>query len=132
MGDYLLAHGVIIPKPAPISPNLTTADVQKGQTVFEANCGICHSTTPNERKVGLTLWNIVGRDKAAVAEITYSEALKAWSGVWTYEDLNTFLYGPTFTRPGVLMEMRGIPDETERVNLIAYLRTLSANPAPLP
>jgi cytochrome c len=52
--------------------------------------------------------------------------------VWTYEDLNTYLYGPTLTTPGVLMEIRGIPDETERVNLIAYLRTLSDNPSPLP
>jgi hypothetical protein len=53
-------------------------------------------------------------------------------GVWNYEDLNTYLYGPTLTTPGVLMEIRGIPDKTERVNLIAYLRTLSDNPAPLP
>ena len=85
-----------------------------------------------ERKVASSLWGVVGRDKAAVAEITYSEALKAWSGVWGYEDLNTYLYGPTLTTPGVLMEIRGIPDETERVNLIAYLRTLSDNPVPLP
>jgi cytochrome c len=30
------------------------------------------------------------------------------------------------------MEIRGVPDETERVNLIAYLRTLSDKPIPLP
>jgi cytochrome c len=78
------------------------------------------------------LWGIVGRDRAALAGVSYSEALKAWSGVWTYEDLNTFLYGPTLTTPGVRMEMRGVPDETERVNLIAYLRTLSDKPLPLP
>jgi cytochrome c len=132
VADYLLTHGVIIPKPEPISPKLAVADVQKGQAVFEANCGRCHSAIPKERKVGPNLWGVVGRDKAAVAEITYSEALKAWSGVWTYEDLNTYLYGPTLTMPGVLMEIRGIPDETERVNLIAYLRTLNDNPLPLP
>lgn len=28
------------------------------------------------------------------------------------------------------MEIRGLPDETERVNLIAYLRTLSDNHRP--
>jgi cytochrome c len=132
MADYLLAHGVIIPKPAPISPKLAAADVQKGQTVFQANCGICHSTAPDERKVGPTLWGVVGRDKAAVAETTYSDALKELRGAWTYEDLNTYLYGPTLTTPGVLMEMRGIPDEKERANLIAYLRTLSEHPPPLP
>jgi cytochrome c len=132
MADYLLAHGVILPKPAFISPKLAAADVQKGQTVFEGNCGFCHSTAPNERKVGPTLWDIVGRDKAAVEGMTYSETLRSWDGVWTYEDLNTYLYGPTLTTPGVLMEIRGVPDETERANLIAYLRTLSDKPLPLP
>ena len=52
--------------------------------------------------------------------------------MWTYEDLNTYLFGPTLTTPGVLMEIPGVPDETERVNLIAYLRTLSDTPIPLP
>jgi cytochrome c len=33
-------------------------------------------------------------------------------------------------RPGALMEIRGVPDETERVNLIAYLRTFSDKPLP--
>jgi cytochrome c len=132
VADYLLTHGVIIPKPEPISPKLAAADVQKGQAVFEANCGRCHSAIPKERKVGPSLWGVVGRDKAAVAEISYSGVLKAWSGVWTYEDLNTYLYGPTLTTPGALMEIRGVPDETERVNLIAYLRTLSDKPLPLP
>lgn len=132
IADYLLAHGVILPKPAPISPKLATADLQKGQTVFEANCGVCHSTAPNERKAGPSLWGIVDRDKAAVEGMTYSETLKALRGTWTYEDLNTYLYGPTLTTPGVLMEMRGVPDDNERANLIAYLRTLSDNPAPLP
>jgi cytochrome c len=132
VADYLLTHGVVIPKPEPISTKLAAADVQKGRAVFEANCGRCHSAIARERKVGSSLWGVVGRDKAAVAEMTYSQALKAWSGVWNYEDLNTYLYGPTLTTPGVLMEVRGIPDETERVNLIAYLRTLNDNPLPLP
>ena len=50
----------------------------------------------------------------------------------TYEDLNTFLDDPVLTTPGVLMEISGVPDETERVNLIAYLRKLSDKPIPLP
>ena len=132
VADYLMMHSAVIPKPAPISAKLATADTQKGQTIFEGNCARCHTTTPESHKVGPTLWGIVGRDKAAVAGIRYSETLKAWSGGWTYEDLNIFLYGPTLTTPGVLMEVRGVPDEMERVNLIAYLRTLSDKPLPLP
>jgi cytochrome c len=52
--------------------------------------------------------------------------------VSTYEDLNIYLYGPMLTTPGVLMEIPGVPDETERVNLIANLRTRSDQPIPLP
>lgn len=132
VADYLTMHGVVIPKPAPISAKLAAADTQKGQTVFRGTCVHCHTTTPDTHKLGPSLWGIVGRDKAALAGERYSETLKAWSGVWTYEDLNTYLYGPTLTTPGVLMEVRGVPDETQRVNLIAYLRTLSDKPLPLP
>jgi cytochrome c len=132
VADYLMTHGVIIPKPAPISAKLAAADTQKGQTVFEANCGACHAAMPEGHKVAASMWDVVGRDKAALAGIGYSDTLKSWGGVWTYEDLNTYLYGPTLTTPGVLMEIRGVPDEIERVNLIAYLRTLSDKPLPLP
>ncbi|TDQ27987.1 c-type cytochrome [Phyllobacterium brassicacearum] len=58
--------------------------------------------------------------------------LLGWEGVWTYEDLNRYLFGPMLTTPGVKMETPGVPEETERVNLIAYLRTLSDKPIPLP
>jgi cytochrome c len=36
------------------------------------------------------------------------------------------------TTPGVSMEVPGVSDETERADLIAYLRTLSDKPKPLP
>jgi cytochrome c len=55
-----------------------------------------------------------------------------WEGVWTFEDLNKFLLDPMLTTPGVYMEVPGVPDETDRINVIAYLRTLSDEPIPLP
>ena len=101
--------------------------------IFGKNCDGCHNNEPGKGgKTGPNLWEVVGRDKASVPESNYSKTLQAWEGVWTYEDLNTYLYGPVLTTPGVLMEIPGVPDETERVNLIAYLRTLSDKPIPLP
>jgi cytochrome c len=133
VADYLMAHGVVVPKPAPISAKLAAADVEKGKTSFGSICAGCHNIEPQGgRKIGPNLWGVLRRDKASVAEISYSEALRAWEGVWTYEDLNIYLSGPMFTTPGVYMETLGVPDETERVNLIAYLRTLSDKPIPLP
>jgi cytochrome c len=133
VADYLLSHGVVLPTPAPISMKLASADVEKGRTSFTRACHHCHNAEPKAgKKVGPNLWNVVGRDKASMAEILYSDALLGWEGAWTYEDLNRYLFGPMLTTPGVKMETPGVPDDTERANLIAYLRTLSDKPIPLP
>jgi cytochrome c len=133
VADYLMSHGVVLPTPAPISMKLATADVEKGRTYFTRVCGGCHGIEPQGgRKTGPNLWSVVGRDKASTSNMPYSAALLAWQGVWTYEDLNKFLLEPMLTTPGVYMETPGVPDETERINVIAYLRTLSDKPIPLP
>ena len=133
VADYLLSQGVVSPTPAPISMKLATADVEKGRTSFGRLCESCHSVAPQGgQKTGPNLWGVVGRDKASVANARYSEALLDWEGLWTFEDLNKYLLEPMLTTPGVSMETAGIPDETERTNLIAYLRTLSDEPIPLP
>ncbi|MDX8452712.1 ankyrin repeat domain-containing protein [Mesorhizobium sp. VK9D] len=133
IADYLMSHGVVLPTPAPISMKLASADVEKGRTYFTRVCHGCHNAEPQGgNKTGPNLWGVVGRDKASMANMRYSDALLGWEGVWSYEDLNRYLFGPMLTRPGVYMEIPGVPDETERVNLIAYLRTLSDKPIPLP
>ena len=131
--EYLLAHGVVLPKPPPISAKLSAADAEKGQIVFDKVCAYCHFVEPDKgRKPGPNLWGIAGRDKASYADFVYSDVLLAWEGVWTYEDLNTFLFAPMATTPGVAMYSPGVPDMAERANLIAYLRSLSDAPVPLP
>ncbi len=133
VADYLMSHGVVLPTPAPISMKLASADVEKGRTYFTHVCHGCHNAEPQGgTKTGPNLWDVVGRDKASMANMRYSDTLLGWEGVWTYEDLNRYLFGPMLTTPGVKMETPGVPDETERVNLIAYLRTLSDKPIPLP
>lgn len=131
--DYLMSHGVVLPTPDPISMKLASADVEQGRNAFVRSCDHCHGADPQGgNRTGANLWNVVGRDKASLATIHYSDVLLGWEGVWTYEDLNTFLLEPMATTPGVAMEVPGLPDETERVDLIAYLRTLSDKPFPLP
>lgn len=131
--DYLLEHGVDIPTSPPISDKLAAADADSGRSVFEESCQNCHTAQAgNSLKEGVSLWGIVGRDKASLADFAYSDVLNAWEGSWTYDDLNSFLAAPMARAPGVKMEVPGIPDEGLRVNLIAFLRTLSDNPMPLP
>jgi cytochrome c len=133
ISEYLMANGVVLPKPEPIAAKLASADAEKGRAYFDKNCDGCHTNEAGKGgRQGPNLWEVVGRDKASSPEARHSKTLLTWEGVWTYEDLSTYLYGPTLTTPGVLMETPGVPDETERVDLIGYLRTLSDKPKPLP
>ncbi|RUW77277.1 c-type cytochrome [Mesorhizobium sp. M4B.F.Ca.ET.143.01.1.1] len=131
---YLLAHGVVILKPEPISTRSSKGDPAKGAAFFASTCAVCHAVRANEISTnnGPTLWNVVGRDKASAKFEGYSKTLLAWDGTWTYEDLNVFLAGPTLTTPGVNMELRGVSEEADRLSVIAYLRTLADTPMPLP
>jgi cytochrome c len=131
--DYLAAHGAVSPKIAPISARLGTADPAKGQESFAKNCAHCHYVELEKgTKFGPNLWGVVGRQKASLQDYSYSETMKTWGASWSYEDLNAFLWGPKITAPGVRMEFPGLEDEAERADLIAYLRTQSDAPQPLP
>jgi cytochrome c len=133
IADYLATHGAVSPKIAPISAKLGPADPAKGQVIFVKNCERCHYIELKKgTKVGPNLWGVVGRQKASMQNFSYSETLRNWSGSWSYEDLNAFLWGPMITAPGARMEFAGIEDEAERANLIAYLRIQSDEPEPLP
>ena len=78
------------------------------------------------------LSGIVGRPKASAAGFNYSAALKAKGGNWTIDDLNQYITNPRGVVPGTNMTFAGISRGSERADLLAYLNTLSDNPAPLP
>lgn len=115
-----------------ILPMLASADIAAGESVAK-KCVSCHSfESGGADKQGPNLWDIVNKDVAAKEGFGYSEALLAYEGVWDYQALNNFLWRPKDYIPGNKMGFRGIRKDDERAELIAYLRSLSANPAPLP
>lgn len=116
----------------PIGPLLARADIDAGQR--EANkCKACHDlTNAKAKKIGPPLWNIVMDEKANAEGFAYSSAMKGAEGKWTYEDLNRFLADPRGTVTGTKMVFAGVKNDQARANLIAYLRTLSENPQPMP
>ena len=117
----------------PIAALLASADVEKGKKVFK-KCAACHSFDeggPN--KVGPNLWDTVNRQIAGVSGFGYSEVLQDMSGdTWTYENLSAFLADPKGWAPGTKMAFSGIKKADKLADLIAYLRSLSGSPAPLP
>ena len=133
VADYLLSHGYTFPAPPPVAPRLAAADSAKGEAVFTKACRQRHYSKPASGGfVGPSLWNIVGRKRGTIEGYKYSAALRAAGGDWSYENLNISISDPARALPGIDMISAGIQDDTERANLIAYLRTRSDKPLPLP
>jgi cytochrome c len=117
----------------PIEKLLQTASVEKGAGAAK-KCAACHTFAkggPN--RVGPNLYGILNEQKASSARnFNFSAALKAKGGTWTYDDLSKFISSPKGFVPGTAMGFAGIQKDSERADVIAYLRSLSENPAPLP
>ena len=120
----------------PIATLLASADAAKGETVFK-KCAACHTgDNGGANKVGPNLFDLVNRPIASHAGFSYSAAMKDFaqggSVVWDFEHLNHFLEAPKKYIAGTTMGFAGVKKETERADLIAYLRSLSDSPAALP
>ena len=120
--------------PAPMVPLLASANVQKGEAFVKQVCSACHTLNEGGKPlVGPNLWGIVGAPHDHEQGFDYSAALQKFKGQpWTYEALNKWLYDPQAYAPGTRMTYAGLKSTQQRADLIAYLRTLSPNPAPLP
>jgi len=115
----------------PVAELLAAADPKAGESRARA-CTSCHNLTkggPNG--VGPNLYDIVGRKKGGHAGFSYSDGLKNAGGEWTYDDLFKYIANPAGVIPGSKMAFR-LPNAEQRAQVIAYLRTLSDSPKPLP
>jgi cytochrome c len=116
----------------PIEKLLQTASVEKGEAAAK-KCQACHTFEKNgPNRVGPNLWGVVGDHKGEGRGFNFSAAMKAKGGTWTDDDLNQFLTNPKGFVPGTAMGFAGIPKDSERADVIAYLHTLADKPVPLP
>ena len=104
-------------------------DAARGKKDF-LKCVTCHSANPKVNKTGPSLAAVWGRKAGTVEEFgRYSDALRNSNVVWNDQTLDSWLKGPRQFIPGNLMNFPGLADATERQNIIAYLKALTAGDA---
>ncbi len=122
------------PTVEPIGPLLANANADNGRAVAQRLCASCHNFAqggPNG--VGPNLYGIIGSPHAHAEGFNYSAAMRGLHDkTWDYEALNAFLARPAAAIPGTRMAFAGISNTGQRADVIAFLRSLSPNPAPLP
>ncbi len=129
----LTSEAAAPPAPEPdLGTLLASADLANGNKRARI-CGSCHTFNDGGRNgTGPNLWDVVGRDIAAVASFDYSAALAAEPGNWTFEKLDDYLLKPGAAIPGNSMNFQGIKKARDRADVIAYLRAQAASQIPLP
>ena len=118
----------------PIAPLLAKADVKTGEQFAHRVCIACHTFDKGAKPgIGPNLYGVVGGPHDHEEGFNYSPALEKFKGQpWTFDALNEWLLKPGADVPGTRMTFAGIPNAQQRADVIAYLRSLSDNPVPLP
>ena len=118
-------------KPASVESlgkRLQNASAEKGAEIAK-KCAACHTFEkggPN--RVGPNLYGIVGEPRGQGRGFNFSAAMKAKGGTWTLDELDKFLANPKEYIPGTAMSFAGVPKDSERADIIAYLRKNSDKP----
>lgn len=111
---------------AAVAAGELTGDPTKGKR-FYIFCQACHTLNAGGmNKVGPNLHGIVGAPAAQVEGFVYSEALSNSGITWDEEMLDKWITRPAEAVPGTTMVFAGISDPQQRADLIAYLKSASA------
>jgi cytochrome c len=113
---------------APAAGALAAGDAAEGEKIFTTKCKVCHQIGEGAKNfVGPELNGIIGRKTGSAPDFNYSEANKSSGITWDEASLNEFLTNPKAKIPGTKMIFAGLPKESDRENVIAYLSQFDAS-----
>ena len=111
---------------------LAMGNLDEAKKVWK-KCSACHSIKKDgKNKIGPALYNVLGRNVAALNDYKYSKAFETYGKSWTFEEMNGFLTKPQAYIKGTKMAFAGLKKEKDRASIILFLNQNSDNPLPLP
>lgn len=118
VADQAALQAAVAALPAPYNE----ANYDAGRRVF-AQCRSCHTLEAGApHRVGPNLHGVFGREIGSAPGFNYSQAVQDADFVWDAAQLDNWLRNPQTFLPGNRMAFAGVRDETQRRDLIAYLK----------
>ena len=102
---------------------MAAGDATKGKKVFK-KCKACHSIKAGKKKVGPSMFGVVGRKAGTAKGYRFSKAMKGSGLTWDDATLDKFLTKPKKLVKKTKMSFRGLKKDNQRADVIAYLKTL--------
>ncbi|HEY7900316.1 MAG TPA: cytochrome c family protein [Caulobacteraceae bacterium] len=113
---------------AGLPPAYRTADLDNGQDRF-AICKTCHTTAKGAGDMtGPNLWGVFGRKAGTEPGYAYSDGMKSLGVTWDANSIDRWISNPKAMNPATKMTYIGMQNPKDRIDLIAYLKTITSPP----